>query len=267
MDVLNTRKLSEHVYALSRLSHRHKNPPTKPKTMGIEERKILKVLDGISLLLVTEDKGDFVAVSFTQSTSTSTVHSTKNSPCNGALNMYIDGILEHISKYRNSSQSLLAGGISMRAIEECVKTVRHRIAKLLNALRDVMKDSLCNDDEIAQCLFPIAELPSEKRSDLVAYLRDLNALPTKDLEKLKSQVKQLYLVALDNYIISTGHEKAFAREKATSEFEGGFRSLAIIMARLSLSPKYVRNTEGRESMSSRLVTGTGVDVSIRGCVN
>ena len=102
MDLLNTRKLNEHVYALSRLSHIHKNVPTKPKTMGIEERKHLKILDGIALLLVTEAKGDVVAVSFTQTTSTITVNYAKNFPCNGALDMYIDGILKLIvpSNYR-----------------------------------------------------------------------------------------------------------------------------------------------------------------------
>lgn len=171
--------------------------------MGIEERKRLTILDGIALLLVTEDKGDVVAVSFTQTTSTITVHYAKNTPCNGALKIYIDGILEHISNSRNLSPVHLACGISMRAIKQCVKKFRHGVTKLLNALREVMKNSLANDEEIAQCLFPTAELPSEKRSELVDYLRDLNALPIKDLEKLKSQVKQLYLVAVRSYNIGT----------------------------------------------------------------
>lgn len=89
--------------------------------MGTEERKHLGFLDGVALLLVTEDKGDVAAPSFSQTTSTIPVFYAKKYPCNGALNNYIDGILEDISKFRQSSQALLACKISLRATKQCIK--------------------------------------------------------------------------------------------------------------------------------------------------
>lgn len=200
---MNTRELNEHVYALSKLSHIHKSAPTQRKTMGLEESKHLRILDGIALLLVTEDKGDVAAVTFTQTTSTINVCYAKNSPCNGALEDYINGILKHISETRRSSLLYLANGIFMRAIKQCIKKVRHRVSKLLNGLKNVLKDGLSDDDRIVECLFPTAEISPENRSKLVHYLQDLHALPIKDLEKLKDQIKQLYLVAMHSHDIGT----------------------------------------------------------------
>lgn len=45
--------------------------------MGTEERKHLGLLDGVALLLVTEDKGDVAAASFSQTTGTITVFYAK----------------------------------------------------------------------------------------------------------------------------------------------------------------------------------------------
>lgn len=201
MDPINTRKLNEHVYALSELSHIHKNAPTRPPTVLPEERRHLRILDGIALLLVIEEKGDVAAATFRQTTDTIDVYYAKNSPCSRDIDSYIQDILDFITKSRDLALGVLTAGIMVRAVKKCVRKVRYRVKKIVNGLEDVLKDSLRNDDKIVQSIFPTAELSAEDRSFLTGYVRDLQKLSIMDIEQFSTQILQLNTAAMDSHII------------------------------------------------------------------
>lgn len=64
-----------------------------------------------------------------------------------------------------------------------------------------------------------------------------------------------YCVLGHSFFVNTADDSPSAAPHTASK--GGFRSLGVVMARLSLSAQFVRNIEAWESISSRLVTGTG----------
>lgn len=93
----------------------------------------------------------------------------------------------------------------MRVIQKCVKKnfVILRISKLLKGLRDVLKDWLSNNFQTFQSLFPRAELPQADGSLIESLFRDLITLPIDDLEKLRSQIQPLALVAMKSHRVGT----------------------------------------------------------------
>ncbi|MCJ1262386.1 hypothetical protein MMC22_002256 [Lobaria immixta] len=201
MDPTNTRKLNEHVFALSELSRIHENALTRPPKMLPEEMKHLRILDGIALLLVVEEKGDVAAATFRQTTDTIDVYYAKNSPCRPDIDPYIQDILDFITESRDLALEALAAGILSRAVEKCVRKVRYRLTKIVNGLKDVLKDSLCNDDKIVQSMFPKAELSAENRSLLIGYVRDLQKLSLKDIEQFRAQILQLNTAVVNSHFI------------------------------------------------------------------
>src|SRR5438270_7423997 len=62
----NNKQIDEQVFALSRIKHNRQHAPTVPPQTTGKQGKHLKLLDGIALLLVTEDTSDVAAVSFHQ---------------------------------------------------------------------------------------------------------------------------------------------------------------------------------------------------------
>lgn len=201
MDPGKARKLNEHVYALSRLSHVHKNVPTPPPPMGPEERKHLRILNFVALFLVTEDKGDVTAVTFRQTPDKIDVYYAKNSPCNGALTSYINHILADIRESNNSPPEMIICKISTRAILKCARKVRSRVSKLLKSLTSVLGDEPWENDKIVDCLFPTAKISSEDRIELVNLVQTLRSLAMKDLEKFKGQLMEVYTVAMQSFTI------------------------------------------------------------------
>lgn len=169
--------------------------------MLAEEKQHLRILDGIALFLVIEEKGDVAAATFRQTTDTIYVYYAKNSPCSPDIDSYIQDILKFIMEFRDLELEELAAGITVLAVKKCVRKVRYRVKKIVNGLEDVLKDSLCNDDKIVQSIFPTAELSAEERSFLIGYVRDLQKLSTMDIEQCSTESEQLTNAALESNII------------------------------------------------------------------
>src|SRR5436190_14282115 len=65
------------LFALSSISHIRGHAPTE-SSLAAQQRKHLSFLDGIALLLVTEDKADVAAVSFLQTPTSIEFYYAKN---------------------------------------------------------------------------------------------------------------------------------------------------------------------------------------------
>lgn len=199
--MMNSKEMSEHVLALSKLSHIHEHAPTRPASMRPEDRKHLRILDGIALMLVTESKGDVAAVTISQSTDSIQVHYAKNSASKGDLREYINSIVCHLSDNRHLPLGDLSYHLSMIIIKKCLKKVRHRAMKLIRSLKDVSNDKLDNEENIVQSLFPNGQLSSKDKSTLVDYVKGLDTLSTQDVQQLSHQIDPLFWVIFESYNI------------------------------------------------------------------
>src|SRR6266487_2600984 len=91
------------LFALSSISHICGHAPTK-STGAAQQRKHLSLLDGIALLLVTEDKADVAAVSFLQTSTSIEFYYAKNRPCAPRIRGYIESLLEVLRSYEPSKR-------------------------------------------------------------------------------------------------------------------------------------------------------------------
>src|SRR5271156_2873240 len=84
---------TELAYALSETRYIRQHAPTVPILSDIQ-RKHLNLLDGIALLLVTEDRSDVAAVSFLHTSKSIEFYYAKNRPCTASETAYIESLLE-----------------------------------------------------------------------------------------------------------------------------------------------------------------------------
>jgi hypothetical protein len=125
---------NELVYALSCVRCIREHAPTEPATTTTTQRKHLNLLDGIALLLVTEDKSDVAAVSFLQTSKSIEFLYAKNRPCTVSEKAYIESLLALIRNYDPSKEDQLTWDIVDIAVRTCVRKVRSRIQKVSKEL-------------------------------------------------------------------------------------------------------------------------------------
>src|SRR5438876_7617688 len=89
------------LFALSCISHIRQRTPREP-SLTAQQKKYLSLLDGISLLLVTEDKADVAAVSFLQTSQSIDFYYSKNRP--SYLTEYIESLLGILRVYEPSKR-------------------------------------------------------------------------------------------------------------------------------------------------------------------
>lgn len=80
------------VYVLSKLSHFRENAPLKPVLSGSSEKMHVGLLNDIALALTTKARGDVTAVTMKQSVAAIEFFYSKNAPCNGSLDVYLQSI-------------------------------------------------------------------------------------------------------------------------------------------------------------------------------
>ncbi|KAN0072474.1 hypothetical protein V8E54_009403 [Elaphomyces granulatus] len=120
---------------LSCVRYIREHAPAKPAEITATQRKHLNLLDGIALLLVTEDKSDMTAVSFLQNSKTINFFYAKNRPCTASEKAYIGSLLELIRNYDPSKEDQYTWDIVNIAVRTCLRKVRNRIQKLSKELR------------------------------------------------------------------------------------------------------------------------------------
>jgi hypothetical protein len=122
------------VYLLSNLRYIRQHVPSVPEPTG-NRKKHLDLLDGIALLLVTEDKGDVVTVSFVQTSISIEFYYAKNRPCTPQETAYIQKLLEITSSFEPSEAGIWVDRVLELVIQTCIKKVKGRIRKIINELK------------------------------------------------------------------------------------------------------------------------------------
>ena len=92
--------------------------------------KHMALIDGIALLLVTDDKSDVAAVSFEQTPTSINFFYAKNRPCLASEKNYIDAMLGLIQGFDPSKEGLWTLKIAELAVQYCIKKIRGRIKKI-----------------------------------------------------------------------------------------------------------------------------------------
>jgi hypothetical protein len=94
------------------------------------QRKHLNLLDGIVLLLVTEDRSDVAAVSFLHTSKSIEFYYAKNRPCTTSETAYIESLLELVRNYDPSRKDEYTASAVDEITRMCVRKLRGRIRKL-----------------------------------------------------------------------------------------------------------------------------------------
>jgi hypothetical protein len=119
----------ELAFALSSIRYIREHAPTVPEPTAIE-KKHLDLVDGIALLLVTEDTTDVAAVSFIQTPKSIDFYFAKNRPCTDAEIEYIESLLKLAEGCNRSTRTKCMWEISRKALSMCIRKVRNRIRKI-----------------------------------------------------------------------------------------------------------------------------------------
>ena len=122
------------IYALSCIRHRREFDPTEPPIENAAEKKHLKLLDGIALLLVVGAKADVAAVSFRQTSTSIDFFYAKNRPCTAAEKKYIESILGIVRSFDKSKRAKCIRSILDKAVRMCIGKVQRRIQKVKQQL-------------------------------------------------------------------------------------------------------------------------------------
>lgn len=75
-------------------------------------------------------------------------------------------------------------------------------------------------------------------------VRDLQKLSFKDIEQFSTQILHLNTAVMKSHII--GKWEGLPWGKTSRGFDGGFKSLVLILAGLCVSRKYVRISKGED---------------------
>jgi hypothetical protein len=122
------------VFALSCIRHIREHSPRVTLELTDDQEQHLELLDGIALLLVTDDKADAAAVTFEQTPESIEFYYAKNRPCTDAEKSYIDSLLNLVMHSESSQRNACTMAIVSKAVAMCLKKVRSRIRKLASEI-------------------------------------------------------------------------------------------------------------------------------------
>jgi hypothetical protein len=115
------------VHLLSTTRHIRDVIPSSPPEPEADEKKHLKLLDDIALLLVTKPKWDVCAVTMSLTTQHIEFY-PKNAPCGRDLEPYICHIKQILSA--KTSMNIMSGQLLILILQICVEKMRSRIVKV-----------------------------------------------------------------------------------------------------------------------------------------
>jgi hypothetical protein len=119
----------ELAFALSSIRYIREHAPTAPK-LANKHRRHLDLMDGIALLLVTDDQADVAAVSLMQTSTSINFYYAKNRPCTDVETQYVETLLKMIESYDPSKRHECKWDILQTAVQMCIRKVRNRIRKI-----------------------------------------------------------------------------------------------------------------------------------------
>lgn len=157
---------ADQLFVLANITHVRDYCPTISTTPISDNRKNLRLLDHIALLLVTEEKSDVAAVMFEQKSHEITFYYSKNRPTTPTERAYIDS-LQHtalsLPDINDCAMQLLA-----RVIPTCRPKIAARVKNLVRSLSADLHVS--PDVEGAFWVHLLARIPNLVDSGLSAEL-------------------------------------------------------------------------------------------------
>jgi hypothetical protein len=124
----------ELAYALSCIRHIREHVPDEPAPTN-HQKKHLRLLDGIALLLATGEKGDVAAVSFLHTAASIEFYYSKNRPYTPKETEYIRKLLDMVRCYKPTEKQEWVEKCVGLALQTCIKKLGGRLRKITNELR------------------------------------------------------------------------------------------------------------------------------------
>ena len=119
------------VYVLSTLSHVRDHAPLKPVIEGSSEQKHVDLLNDVALALTTKARGDVTAVTMKQSATALEFFYSKNAPCNGSLDLYLQSIKKVLAN--NDDLDIIQIEIFKEVVSSCTEKFKDRVIKCQKA--------------------------------------------------------------------------------------------------------------------------------------
>ena len=189
------------IYVLSTLLPVYDHAPPKPVIEGRSERKHVDLLNDVALALTTKASGDVTAVTMKQNGTAIEFLYSKNAPCNGSLDVYLQAIKDAIAK--NDDVGAIQTALMKVVVSSCVEKFRNRVVKCKEAAE--ANDNIAPSEDHGTSKNPFDVVPKWhglSSTDIITrFLNDLCNLDTTSLPALKANVKKCMCLSQDACMI------------------------------------------------------------------
>ena len=189
------------VYVLSTLSHVREHAPLKPVIEGSSEKKHVDLLNDVALALTTKARGDVTAVTMKQSATAIEFFYSKNAPCNGSLDAYLQSIKKFLAN--NDDLGVIQIEILKEVVSSCTEKFQDRVIKCQNAAESCGKVAPIKEDGTSRNLCDtLQKWHGLSSAEIIAtFLKDLRNLDT-SIQALKANLKKCISLSREACIIS-----------------------------------------------------------------
>lgn len=187
------------VYVLSTLSHVREHAPLKP-AIDSSEKKHVDLLNSITLALTTKVIGDVTAVTMKQSATVIEFFYSKNAPCNGSLDVYLQSIKKALAN--NDDLGIIQTEILKEVVSSCTEKFKDRVIKCQKAAKSYDKVAPSIEDSTSKNLCDTLQKWHGLSSTeiITIFLKDLHNLDT-SIQALKANVKKCISLSREACII------------------------------------------------------------------
>lgn len=192
----------KHVYVLSTLSHVRDHAPHAPVIEGSSEKKHLNLLNDIALALTTKAKGDVTAVTMIQSATAIEFLYSKNAPCNGSLDTYLQSIKKILAS--NEDLTIIQSEILKAIVSSCIEKFRDRVIKCQKEVESCGNVAPIKEDGTSMNLCDyLREWHGLSSTEIIRkFLKDLQHLDTRK-QALKANLLKCLSLSREACIIGT----------------------------------------------------------------
>ncbi len=188
------------VYVLSTLSHVREHAPLKPVIEGFSRKKHVDLLNDIALALTTKARGDVTAVTMKQSATAIEFFYSKNAPCNGSLDAYLQSIKKVLAN--NDDLGVIQTEILKEFVSSCTEKFKDRVIKCQKAAESCGKVTPIKEDGTSKNLCDTLQKWHGLSSAeiITTFLKDLRNLDT-SIQALKANLKECISLSREACII------------------------------------------------------------------